>query len=237
MFKLNYDSYYKKYANQSLDWLTSDTKELYEKNLVEQIELLNQFNWVDKSFTYKFNSHGFRCDEFTTDPTIMFLGCSHTCGIGLPVETIWPELVAKHLNMRCANLGIGGSSNDTAFRLCHHWIDVIQPKIVIFLQPLKNRLELVNHTESNNLSILWSDKSSDRFHNFLKDWSIDDNNSHLNSLKNKLAIESICASKKIKLIVQDTDEFVRCRIDLARDLMHYGVDTHKKFTDRLLTKI
>ena len=99
MFEPNYNSYYKEYANKSLDWLPMDTKELYEKNLKEKYQLLKQHDWIDKSFTYKFNSHGFRCEEFTNKPTIMVLGCSFTCGIGLPIEFIWPELISKNLNL------------------------------------------------------------------------------------------------------------------------------------------
>ena len=127
-----YTSIYKKYASRSLNWLPMDSEELYLNNLKNpaQYELLKTHNWIDSNFTYKFNANGFRCNEFTSDPTIMFIGCSHTIGIGLPEDNTWPSIVSKKLNMACANLGQGGGSADTAFRLCHGWIDQIKPKIV-----------------------------------------------------------------------------------------------------------
>jgi hypothetical protein len=242
-FKPNYNSYYKPYAN--LDWVSMDTKELYEKNLKEKYELLKLNNWIDNSFTYKFNSHGFRCKEFTDDPTIMFLGCSNTCGIGLPVESIWPELVAKQLNMHCANLGIGGGSHDTAFRLCHGWIDIIKPQIVILLDPPGIRLELIYDVNSHEKSVImspsWTNYEGPNKNQifFLRKWCIDDNNAYFNRLKNTLAIENLCISKNIKFINFTINEYHECaeNNDWARDLKHRGVKAHQKFSKYVLTKI
>ena len=230
MFKPNYDSYYKKYANQSLDWLEMDVKNLYEKNIKENYQLLKLNNWIDKSFTYKFNSHGFRCNEFSDDPTIMFLGASSTVGVGLPIDYIWPEVISKNLNMRCANLAIGGSSCDTAFRLCHGWIDIIKPHLVIFFGPPSGRLELVNADTITNLNLAWPDTNKD----FLKKWGIDDNNIYFNEIKNRLAIENLCLSRNIKFHFVN---FGIDKIDLARDLMHSGINSNQKFAEKILARI
>jgi len=250
MFKPNYDSFYKRHANQSKEWLQADRKELYELNLKTNYDLLKNNNWIDNSFTYKFNSHGFRCEEFTNDPTIMFLGCSFTCGIGLPVDNIWPELLSKKLNMRCANLGIGGSSIDTAFRLCHGWIDIINPQLVVLLEPPGVRLELVYDDTIVNLNagitvfengFLASKNLQSPNHNnhqiFIKEWSIDDNNDYFNKIKNKLAIESICSARNIKYLSISFSELFKRKVDQARDLSHYGVMSNQLFSDYVLTKI
>jgi len=234
MFIPNHDSFYKKYVNQTLDWLPMDTEELYKKNLKDNYYLLETNGWVNQSFTYRFNSHGFRCDEFSTDPTIMFLGCSNTCGIGLPVDCIWPELVSKNLNMRCANLGIGGGSNDTAFRLCHGWIDRINPQIVIFLRTHSHRLELLNYTGISNLGL--TQKGLDNTtHEFLIRWSVNDSNGYFNDLKNHLAIQNICSSRNIKLLSLDANQLYQ--VDLARDLVHCGKNSNKMFADTVLSKL
>ena len=246
MFKPNHNSHYKFYANKTLDWLPIDTKELYEKNLKDKYQLLKDNNWIDKSFTYKFNSYGFRCDEFTDKPTIMFLGCSNTCGIGLPIENIWPELVSKNLNMHCANLGQGGGSNDTAFRLCHGWIDIINPQIVVLLNPPGIRLEIIDAVVMRHLTPTWIHNTVTHYQSFLKDWSRDDNNNYFNTLKNKLAIENLCKARNVKFVFLESDELIQMQMDLskslgyldaARDLGHRGVLTHKKFTEYALTKI
>ena len=242
MFKPNYNSIYKDHANQILHWVPMDTKELYQKNLKENYQLLKENNWIDNHFTYKFNSHGFRCEEFTTEPSVMFLGCSHTCGIGLPIDTIWPELVSQQLNMRCANLGIGSSSNDTAFRLCHGWIDIIRPKIVMILEPNDSRAELIDFPDIHNLGY-WtlSEESNNKksFYNFYRTWIKDENNLYFQKLRNKLAIENLCNSRNIKLISADRKDLpcVFTNKDLARDLAHRGIKSHKQIADYFLSKI
>ena len=236
MFNPNHDSFYKTYANQTLDWLPMDTEDLYKKNLKENYNLLGINGWLDHTFTYKFNSHGFRSDEFSTDPTIMFLGCSNTCGIGLPHDSIWPELVSKKLTMRCANLGIGGASSDTAFRLCNGWVDRINPQILILLRPYPHRLELLDSTAIFNLSLAW-DNLDDTIYKFLKKWSIDDNNSYFNDLKNHLAIQHICASRNIKFLSLEPRQLYQNHMDKARDLMHGGKNSNKMFADTVLSKL
>ena len=234
MFKPNHDSFYKTYANQTLDWLTMDTEDLYKKNLKENYNLLKINGWLDHTFTYKFNSHGFRCDEFSTASTIMFLGCSNTCGIGLPLDSIWPELVSKKLSMRCANLGIGGASNDAAFRLCNGWVDRINPQILIFLRAGSHRLELLDSTTISNLCLTWNNIDN-TIHKFLKKWTIDDNNSYFNELKNYLAIQHICASRNIKFLSLDSTQMYH--VDKARDLAHWGKNSNKIFADTVLSKL
>ena len=234
MFKPNYNSTYKEYANQSLDWIPGDSKKLYERNLKSNYNLLKNNNWIDNSFTYKFNSHGFRCEEFTSKPTVMFLGCSRTCGIGLPVDTIWPELVAKQLNMRCANLAQAGASCDTAFRLCHGWIDIIQPKLVVLLEPPGIRFEMTSDTAIRFLSPSWWRKDSE-YYDFVRDWSMDENNNYFNSLKNQFAIANLCTSKNIKYVSIDPASMIK--IDSARDLEHPGILSNKRCAEHAIEQI
>ena len=238
MFTPNYDSIYKKhFANEVLYWLPMDTKELYEKNLKEKYQLLKLNNWIDKSFTYKFNSHGFRCEEFTDDPTIMFLGCSNTCGIGLPLESIWPEIVSNNLNMHCANLGMGGASNDTTFRMCHGWIDKINPKLVVLNCPPTPRIELARFNEYDFLNINNQISNLKNINEFMKDWISDENNIYFNQLKNVLAIENLCIHNNIKCIKFSYLEFNSFYVDYARDLNHLGVKSNKNFAEHVLAKI
>ena len=236
---MNHESSNKKYAGQTLDWLPMDTEELYKFNLKNRYNELESNGWINNPFTYKFNSDGFRCGEFTQDPGILFLGCSITLGVGVPVEQIWPELVAQQLSMQCANLGLGGSSADTAFRLCHGWIDKIRPKIIVFALPGVDRTELIVNGRAEFLSPAWN--SLDRYSNYLKDWIADDNNANLNRLKNKLAVKSLCQDRGIKYIEIDPyDILVTEKITpktLARDLAHPGIGYHKRVSEIVLQLI
>jgi hypothetical protein len=235
LYKINYDSIFKNYANRSFEWLRPDSNIAYNQNFIENYSLLEENGWINyPSFTYDFNSHGFRCSDFTNEKTIMFLGCSITMGLGLPNQYIWPSLVSNSLGMRSANLGINAGSCDTAFRLCHGWIDVIKPSIVIFLSNPGIRLELVNNRVIRN--VLTIQESSDRF---ISEWIVDENNNELNKLKNTMAIQHMCDSRGIKFLPLTSEDFNEvCTInDKARDLKHPGVKCNQQFADYIVSNI
>jgi hypothetical protein len=237
----NYESYHIDYANTSVQWFSSDNEETYKKNLANRYSELKSTGLIDNQFTYKFNSHGFRCEEFTQDPTIMFLGCSNTIGTGLPVDTIWPELVAKKLKMRCANLGISGGSLDTSFRLCHGYIDKIKPTIIALMPSPGIRCEFVCDRGLENLGTWLLDlKSSNteetQYKNFYKLWAVDDNNDYFNQEKNILAINMLCSSRNIKFILAQPDQLSLAG-SYARDLQHHGIAAHESFANKFILKI
>lgn len=228
-----YHHIYLELANKKVFWLPMDTEELYLENLKKRYEELKKYGWVNNNFTYEFNSFGFRCSEFTNDPTIMFLGCSQTIGIGLPLENLWPELVSKKLNLKCANLGIGGGSIDTAFRMCHGYIDKIKPKIVVFMKPPGLRIEILKedviHVHSAHST--GGAKKSNVFNEFLEN----DANEFFQYEKNTLAMRHLCYTKKIKFITVDSADYHR--VDFARDLGHFGKETCRIIAKSVIDKI
>jgi len=223
---------YSHQANKTVYWLPADTEDHYQKNLTSQYQLLLDNNWIDKQFTYHFNKHGFRCNEFTLDPSIMFLGCSHTCGIGLPIEQTWAYLVSKQLNLNMINLGIGGSGPDTSFKLANHYINQLKPKTVVYFEPSDARFSL---TERDNIMNFSPWATHDKFHDFYNAWVSNEENLSLNRVKHKLAIEAICNRNEIKLIIFNDNHF--SRLDLARDLSHRGVKSNEKFSKLVLNAI
>jgi hypothetical protein len=216
-------------ANQEVSWFRMDSKERYQKNLKTKKTLLEKYNWIDQKFTYRFNSDGFRCENFEEEKNcIVFLGCSHTMGTGLPIETVWTTLVAKKLGLTCYNLGIGGGSNDTAFRLGYHYIPKLKPKIVVMLSPSYDRFEMFDKTQG---LIQYGPWKVDLFY---KKWSLCTENSILNKLKNKLALNYICNLASVKFLYININEYNNQDNDLARDLAHYGINSHKKFSEHVL---
>jgi hypothetical protein len=217
-------------ANQEFDWLPMDTKELFQKNLKTKKDLLEKYNWINQTFTYKFNSKGFRCNELEENQDcVIFLGCSFTMGIGLPIETVWPTLVAKKLGLKCYNLGICGGSNDTAFRLGYHYIPKLKPKLVVFLSPVSDRFELFTQTQNVFQYGSWYKDS------FYKTWTQDDFNGQINKEKNSLALHQICKENGIRFLKFDCEGFPN--IDLARDLMHPGIESNRAFSKQVLKSL
>jgi len=161
----------------------------------------------------------------------MFLGCSHTFGTGNSVESIWPTLVAESLKLRSVNLGISASSNDTAFRLGHHYIPQLKPKIVVWLSTDISRIELHTLDERVEAHGPWTEDGG----YFLSNWLTNPVNSEINFTKNYLALESICKANKVKFLEKSIYQIRHAdEKDMGRDLMHFGKMCHKACAQGLL---
>lgn len=106
-----------RFANKSMQWFSSDSKDNFKKTS-EQL-------YDGESFTYDFNSWGYRSDEFEFEsdlPALMFNGCSFTMGTGLPFEMTWPyklkQLLEKEIGspIKYYNIALGGKSVDYVTR-------------------------------------------------------------------------------------------------------------------------
>ncbi len=226
------DHYYRKFANEELLWCPNDDQETYSKHCLTRIDDLVRFNWLDKKITYKFNSDGFRSEEFKEN-SIAFLGCSITFGIGLPIEDIYPSLVADKLQMPMANLSVPGSSNDTAFRMAEYWLPRLKPSILILMSPDRSRMELLGNDIANYRVNSQCVKDI-----FYQKWLLNEENARLNQLKNSLAVAYLCKSLGIKFLKFTVEnDFCLVINDLARDLSHPGVKSHLKTANMILNSI
>jgi len=122
------------------EWHSLDTLENYKE---ETFYGPNQFKPGD--ITYNFNSEGLRCDEFT-DPSelpIIFVGCSHTEGVGLPLEKVWAYVLLERIRAATGkkipywNLSVSGASVDTVASEIYyaHTHLKMRPKLVLSWLP------------------------------------------------------------------------------------------------------
>lgn len=230
----NYCSAYPQHANQTLDWLPADTKQLYEINIKKTnpytASKLKKLGFTSQNVKYKFNSYGFRCNEFVEHNNIVFLGCSLTLGIGINIEDTFSEIVSRQLNMNNCNLSLAGGSNDAMFRIAYHWLPQLKPKVVIVWAPHKERSEIfINGAHECLLPTLT--RESKWYINYLKEQQ----NHIINYQKNRLAIENICNQLNTKLLFLHVDDWnFDYYKDLARDLMHPGVKSHRLIANEML---
>ena len=224
-------------AGRELKWLPSDTKELFEKNLDKNYNLLKKYNCLNLDISYKFNKDGFRANNFSQRENVLFLGCSYTFGIGLPLKNTFPQIVSDKIGLECFNLGLPGSSNDTAFRLSYIWIKRLNPKLVILTAPPDIRFELLIHDKGSNEIESRFVTTLDQLVNTENEplWANTDQNGLINQEKNIMAIKYICDSLKIKFLIFYTDNIYT--IDNARDLLHPGIESNKNFANKILEQI
>ena len=201
---------------------TEDIIEYYSKNPIE----------------YKFNSNGFRDEEFDTKPNVVdvFLGGSYTCGIGLHKKHIWPTLVANKLNFPYINLGIGGSGGLTQYRVLMWALTKFKIRNVFHYIPMAHsRWEWYNsNTDSYEM---WNPSLSTNHHSALTEF---ENISLINHLTTKASYQ-VCCENSINYYLVNKDINFDCKNNsigfFARDLIHPGLVFHKILAEKFLKKL
>jgi hypothetical protein len=106
--------------NKTYYWLATDTKERFKKFLQEENQKKQNLQYyLENPIEYKLNNFGFRTpDDFNSnDEGNLFIGCSHTIGIGLHLENVWSYKLNQIIGGKFWNLGIAGTGVQTHFRL------------------------------------------------------------------------------------------------------------------------
>lgn len=226
--------------SQTVYWSGTDTEERYRNNLSipEKRKQLEQYNWINTTIEYSFNSAGYRSVEFNpTDDGFIVLGCSFTSGIGLHVNQIWPELLSNKLNQSVWNLGVGGCGLDTAYRLAEHYIPRLKPSKVVLLAPEWTRIELWDKPDfPRTLNHSFFGSSDPLLTNlYMKTWIANHPNVHYRGIKNIHSIAYICQTLDIEFYCYDVNkDFMTIQGQtgcLGRDLMHNGPKCHEVFAD------
>jgi len=126
-------------------------KYLYNRSLKEMSHIFN-FNednspydknakpvWADSHsyhVDYTHNSYGYRCDEFNNQK-IMFLGCSNTYGVGSNIESTWPNILSKKLNLDYINLGTpGDSAQSQIIKAFQFFKEFYNPEYIVAFLPV-----------------------------------------------------------------------------------------------------
>lgn len=185
-------------------------------------------SWQANSFTYKYNSCGFRSREFNLDemnPVILTLGCSHTVGVGVPQHDNWAEQFGRTYFSEYSvwNASLGGAGADTIARLAVNMIPIIKPSIVAILWPSLYRFE----TYENNpvFNGVWTMEEDNL--------QYESNTAYNNQMKNKTILDLLQKVYGFKLLSIDWDDTVEKVYDTVtwtkgRDGAHFGTDWHQQ---------
>lgn len=221
-----------KWLPASFNWLGTDSAESFMRQKKEHQEFWNS----QPTITYDINQYGFRSDEFTetkTRDSITFIGCSNTVGIGMDKERTWTHLLSKKLGLKEINLGIGGSSTDSAFRVYNEWQYIHRSKVTCFLLPPSARLELVKKNNWRNVGH-WSENDDDLKPEFLVEL-LDPTLNEVRTDRNIAAVKHVAHETLSKIIILPYHS--RLKNDFARDNMHAGPKWHKEIAKAFEEKI
>lgn len=183
------------------NWYSSDQEEIYRQTSKDGFT--NCYGPND--ITYKFNSYGFRCDEFHqhSEFPVVFLGCSMTEGVGLPIEHTWAYMLCEKIRQHTGkqipfwSLAIAGTGPMTQANLLYHFRKfVIKPALVVTWLPPGLRMEF-NYGPTNELVLNnpWSRDSIP-----YTDKVTDDINFQLNMLERQAMLFDSIAEQNTKFV-------------------------------------
>jgi len=237
-------SFYLENANMTFDWFSTDTLIHYRKNKHKT----QKHGWTEKSITYKFNEYGFRSDNFNNKEGALFLGCSHTFGVGMPYNLIWSYLVSNELDLSCWSLAQLGASINTCYRLGSYWIPILKPKYIFVMMPEYSRREYFMPTYNNKTNI-YTDLNQglytfnvnmnddiDYTSFYFNMVSVDENNI-LNNETNINGLKYIAYENNIPIYFCNINQDINEPKNLARDLQHNGKLYHRNKADKFLDTI
>jgi hypothetical protein len=117
-------------TRQNQVWSTSGLDSL------EECVSKSFFNHYPYEVSYKFNSRGFRDEEWpeTVEELrncIWCFGDSFTVGMGCPYDSIWTKKLEKITGIRTINISMDGASNEWISRKVISIIKQISPKFVV----------------------------------------------------------------------------------------------------------
>ena len=119
------------------DWIGTDDEKTFNIHYEYYPDILQYY--VDNPISYNINNHFCRCDfDFEKDKTLkvdIFLGCSHTFGMGLHEKHIWWNKITEYTNNTPINIGVGGCSMEEQFMRLARVIDYFDVQNVIWFAP------------------------------------------------------------------------------------------------------
>lgn len=229
-------------TNIVLNFTGGDSEDLFIENLQKQPE---DWYYRKANITYIRNKFGHRCkniEELNLDNYILFAGCSHTAGIGLELEKSYPYIVSERLGVDYYNLSLPATGIDTMEYNVLTWLFTIAkpPKAVI--------LQLPDHSR-----FLSKNENYDRFLPY-GSWTDDDNctkfiinaeDSGFFNARKRLAlslIEAVATCPVHKIVFGNQSGYDdKClymrKVDRARDMSHSGIQSHKEFSEVLISAI
>ena len=216
--------------NQTVYWSGSDNLESFRKNPRPE--------YTETSITYSYNSFGFREEEFNLDNgrnNILCLGCSHTEGIGLPLEHVWvSHLKLQYPLSNVYNLGNASGAADTVARILTNTSSVFKPTDVFIFWPSMNRYEVCQVPSTIQVNATWNMSG----HNM---YMLDELQSYNNFTKNRLIVQLLQEKYKFNLYELEDDNMPKSFKEhevysRARD-NHYGPSRHKKIFNYFMEQV
>jgi len=238
---------YSEHANSTLNWVGSDQSAHHRLSTdPEFYPTWIQSGWTnDTVIEYRFNSGGFRTDEFDQSKRIMILGSSPTVGVGLHQHQTWSEQLSKKINIPIWNLATGTGCLDTMYRVLKNYISQLNITMVIEVGGEKDGFELYAQDTWKTVSSPDAPiaAANTDIKGTINAWYAYPENHQLNQEKNTDAMTWICEKNKVPYHKFSMAEISRenwdklMPVDWSRCGNHVGPKFHSVAADYIAERI
>lgn len=217
--------------NKKVKWLPADTEERFNTHLKQHPNSIHLKNYIKNPIIYEHNEYGFRSLDKFDDNKVgnVFLGCSHTFGIGHHLENVWSYKLSQKIGDKFYNISEPGSGIMTQYRHLAYFIDKLNVKNVFHYLPDEDwyRYEYLKDNGSFG-RVIHSQLSPSLIETFFNDKQV-----HVINYIYIDAIRYILNSKGINYFLY-TNSYANVENmnpyhkewTPARDLLHYYVEEH-----------
>jgi len=235
-------NFYNNPKNLEWDFVGTDKRDLYEKNLKKQSK-----DWYYRTakIKYNLNSFGYRTKEFDQidwKNSIVMFGCSHVFGTGVEEQYSISSLLEKLIDIPVINLAVDGGSNQIMF---HNSLVLSElyppPKAIVYFWTSFGRFFIYSHDkiESHYRNEIM-EKHKDSF-GYSSPYNLAISNlmwiKYMRNLwKNKTEIYELTFFKHVTKILNNECEHVTCD-NFARDCGHQGIFSNIEISKKLKSKI
>ena len=225
----------------TLDWFPCDTEDGFNANLEKYSDSIHLQKYLENPIKYELNNYGFRThDDFTLEGSgNVFLGCSHTFGVGHYLEDTWSHRLSKKIGGKFYNISEPSSGAMTQYRYLKYFSNKIKFKNVFHFLPREcwERFEYPFNNESPMMMDLSFDSwEGKRFINWINDVIMTETFFNFNVMLHIDSIKNICKENGANYYLitdsyySDVDPYHKTLIP-ARDMEHYYVEEQHKIAD------
>jgi len=214
-------------------WFSSDNKQNFRSNKERYPGILESLNWTDETvINYGINEQGFRTDNIVEPRDVLWIGCSSTFGVGINESDTFPHIVSKEKGWSYYNLSRQGVGFEFYYRAIKEYIDVIKPKHVLVVDPstLSRREILCDNGKNISITKMQPRGTSKDFLSYDPKDLLGGREIKIMTMRTRDAIRWVCRKTNLVFIENLTNEFTTYS---ARDLIHPGIEDHKKMASHL----
>ena len=213
--------------NNTYPFIPCDSEELFNKNLERENRNYSLLYYLKNPIKYSLNNEGFRTpDDFNSeDEGNVYLGCSHTFGIGHHLENTWSYKLNQQIGGKFWNLSVGGTGVATHFRLLFGYYKELKIKNIFHYAPKYPRYEfIINKTPRNFIISNYNKNWLNQFGDLMETCLLTDEQCEYNWITYTSAIRGIASEIGCNYYLIDRSDKWDGRNDkslLARDIIHH----------------